>query len=286
MAKKRKVPLQRFWIMPHRGEGPLPKGKQLKELQRFLHQTGFLHLVNHPPAPGASPPSKLPRARLGESPAPTAKALRHFQLVNALPDTAALDDETVRLLSFPRCGVATRQVNGVLAASAGNPWAGPKLTYSFAEYSGVLPKDDVEAAFEEAFGVWSEVTPLKFSQVKNGGDIQIRFIPRTDSDYSSAGGMAGAVFGSGVNYLAWTDVGAPGGRSHFNDVENWKLENPPSQGVSNGIDLISVAIHELGHALGLNHSPDRAAVMYEYHFGPHRFLNDDDKQKIQALYPG
>jgi len=38
------------------------------------------------------------------------------------------------------------------------------------------------------------------------------------------------------------------GRVHFDDDENWTDNIPPT-----GIDLATVAVHELGHALGLGY---------------------------------
>jgi hypothetical protein len=51
-----------------------------------------------------------------------------------------------------------------------------------------------------------------------------------------------------------------------------------------GFDLVTVAAHGFGHALGLAHSDDPAALMYPFYSGPHRHLGADDSLGIQTIY--
>ena len=55
---------------------------------------------------------------------------------------------------------------------------------------------------------------------------------------------------------------------------------------TDGIDVMTVTAHELGHALGLGHSAVSGALMAPYYQGydPNFSLSDDDRQAIQSLY--
>src|SRR5581483_2856268 len=56
--------------------------------------------------------------------------------------------------------------------------------------------------------------------------------------------------------------------------------------IGSNYDLFSVAMHELGHALGLNHSSSSSAIMYASYTNTKSGLNSDDSSGIQAVYNG
>ncbi len=80
--------------------------------------------------------------------------------------------------------------------------------------------------------------------------------------------------------------GSIGGDTHF-DLQpafpglSWV--NDPAAAIP-GIDFFTVALHELGHSLGLGHSDVLGSVMEPVYAGPRRTLQADDIAGIQTLY--
>ena len=57
--------------------------------------------------------------------------------------------------------------------------------------------------------------------------------------------------------------------------------------VAHAMDLQTVATHEIGHLLGLAHTPVQEAIMYAVISpGSTKGLNQDDIDGIRALYTG
>jgi hypothetical protein len=67
------------------------------------------------------------------------------------------------------------------------------------------------------------------------------------------------------------------------DVNRTWIDNAHA-GVGEGFDIYTVALHEIGHALGLGHSSDAGSVMRSGYFGARRTLGADDVAGIRAIY--
>lgn len=70
------------------------------------------------------------------------------------------------------------------------------------------------------------------------------------------------------------------GLAHFDEDETF------TDGTSSGTNLLWVTTHEFGHALGIEHSNVRDAIMYPYYTGyvAGMQLHSDDIAAIQSLY--
>jgi len=227
----------------------------------------------------------LPKAVLDTLPAATGRddenlreGLRRFQVFNHLPVTGRLDDATLDRMSMPRCGFPDVPHTADAFVAQGSRWNTNNLTYGFQNFTAELTEAEVRTAIQQAFALWAAVTPLNFTEVPFGSspDIVIRFVSAGHGDGNDFDG-AGAV-------LAHAFYPPPGGGTfagdtHFDDAETWTVNTPPT-----GTDLVTVAAHEFGHALGLAHSTVAGALMEAFYTGAHRNLEADDVSGIQSIY--
>ena len=208
----------------------------------------------------------------------TVEALKRFQQFAGLDATGEVDEATREAMNSKRCGNLDTSPVGEFVTGAGK-WQTNNLTYSFQNYTNDIPNSTIRWAIDEAFSFWSAETPLRFRRVSDGttGNIIIRFVTGDHGDgypFDGPGNvLAHAFYPSNPDPIR--------GDSHFDDAETWVVTVPGT-----GFDLVTVAAHEFGHALGLRHSADPAAIMYWRYQGPHRYLSSDDIQGIQSLYGG
>ena len=203
------------------------------------------------------------------------RALLLFQRAHGLPPDGVLNERTLQLMQMPRCGFPdfhgnVTDIGEPMSFTAhGTKWATRSLTYSYSSFTPDVPVSTVQSAIGGAFARWEAVAGLRFTQVNSSGDIAIGFYQGTHGD--------GYPFDGAGTVLAHAFYPS-NGDAHFDDAETWSDNGT-------GIDLASVAVHELGHSLGLAHSSDSSAVMYAYYTGMRRDLATDDIQGIRSLYP-
>ncbi|XP_078711195.1 matrix metalloproteinase-21-like [Lampetra fluviatilis] len=142
-------------------------------------------------------------------------------------------------------------------------------------YSQQLSVDDQRAILRLAFRMWSEVTPLEF--------IEDLTTPTAELDVKLGFGRGrhlgcSQVFdGSGQEFAhAWHL-----GDVHFDDDEHFT--KPRSE---EGISLLKVAVHEIGHVLGLPHIYRSGSVMQPNYIPKDSGFELDwnDRKAIQRLY--
>lgn len=247
----------------------------LYRLQALLGQYGYL---SGPYAPGSYDEA-------------TRQAVMQFQSFYRLypAEDGVCDQETVNLLNQPRCGVPDpspdhRSATGRLApfVTVGAEWQVNPLIYAFLNSSPDLAVDRQRQIIREGFGRWAEVCSLTFREARAGETPQlpIAFHRGSHGDgnaFDDAGGPDG-------NTLAHAffppPAGGPwAGSLHFDEFEAWK-----DQPGGPGIRLFNVALHEIGHLLGLSHSQDSNAIMYAYYGENRNDLTADDVAGIQSLY--
>lgn len=186
---------------------------------------------------------------------------------------------------------------GAEFALTGRSWL-PRtsLTYGFISTTPDLGVAATKAAIVEAFALWSAVSPITFTEVSDCAfpfdsancavpDIRIQFAAGNHQDGYPFDGPSGVL--AHAFYPPPNGVSAAGDM-HFDDGDVWSDNFPVS-----GIDLVTVATHEIGHALGLAHAENaqcpnaatgESSIMCPFYTGAQRFLAQDDIAAIQSIY--
>lgn len=224
-------------------------------------------------------------------------ALREFQWLNHLPVTGQLDGATQHQMAVPRCGMKddrgqhawAQRVSAIFLGGVvtdrqqlrrkrhlplDEKWHKRHLSYRVMNWPANLPQGQVALAVRTAFQLWSNVSALVFREVTQGSaDIRLAFYEGEHND-----GMGNAFDGPG-GALAHAFFPCRG-EAHFDMAERWTLNG------YKGHNLFMVIAHEIGHTLGLEHSPVHHALMSPYYkkLGKASVLSWDDIMAVQQLY--
>ncbi len=184
--------------------------------------------------------------------------------------------------------LADNLVDGVESAPfavQGVGWDGPglgsaDLKYHFVNVTPDLPAADARTAVSSQCAKWAAVAALTFTETPTAAQPYSFDIAWYNGDHGDGGPFDGP---SGVLAHGFfpNDINPEpiAGDLHFDEAETWAV------GPGGGIDVEYVALHEMGHCLGLGHSDDPSAVMYPFYSGSTpAVLAQDDIDGIRALY--
>ncbi|XP_038714627.1 metalloendoproteinase 5-MMP-like [Tripterygium wilfordii] len=262
----------------HKGE----KVKDVNKLKKYLEKFGYLNYTKN-----------QSHANDDEFDDLLESAVKTYQLNYHIKATGVLDSKTISKMMMPRCGVADI-INGTTSMRAGKirhllsahnfrivshysffpgrpKWPASKnhLTYGF------LPgtRSDAITPVARAFMTWAGNTHFEFTQTQDyrNADMTISFHRREHGDGAPFDGRGGTL----------AHAFAPqNGRFHYDADEQWSVS--ATQGA---FHLETVALHEIGHLLGLGHSSVEGAIMFPS-IGPGmtKGLHRDDIQGINDLY--
>ena len=212
-------------------------------------------------------------------------AIKAYQTFFNLKVTGKLDTDTIKKMSMPRCGVADI-INGSLTHPqfsffrGGPRWPYNKRHLLYAIVSSAIPNvnlTEVKKACSLAFGEWARFSDFRFEFTYYDGyaDLILGFHRGEHGDGHAFDGPGGAL----AHAFAPTN-----GRLHFDADEIWSDSSYRVR--SNQVDLVGIAMHEIGHLLGLDHSRDELAIMFPSiprgQFK--RSLSSDDRDGLLTLY--
>lgn len=204
-------------------------------------------------------------------------ALVKFQKFYGLDPTGIVDDFTLAAIQIPRCAqkdVGDRQ---------GCFWERRELTYRFANQTrDIDPASDALQAVRNAFDSWQSLGKVKFEERDSGSvDIEVSWVPSLEDELRAVGDVVAAA-----------DYPGECARTRrspkpilFDDDNRWIIGQ-----ASNKVDVESVALHEIGHILGLGHAPfpfgdDAMHPTFIPGMAPKRTLQQWDLAEFSSLYP-
>ncbi|PIN26473.1 Stromelysin 1 [Handroanthus impetiginosus] len=210
-------------------------------------------------------------------------ALRKYQEFYNLNVIGVLDNDTIRKMHEPRCGmpdfcnpnkrVPYHMVSHDSFFLGNRGWQKKNLSYAF-DWN---VREEFKMPLEHALKEWASMTPFKFYRVKNFGQANIK-ISFMSGDHGN-----GYPFRHPSGGLAHT-FAPPDGRAHFDVNQYWSWTgNRYMSLMSKQLDCKSLAT-PLGN-VGLQHSNVTNAIMYPMIYpGERKRLSRDDINGIKALY--
>jgi hypothetical protein len=167
--------------------------------------------------------------------------------------------------------------------STTSPWEKPALSYGFLNGTSDIAGTAEQQAVRDAMHLWHVVSNVSFTEnTSNPSLAQIR-VSWATGEHGHGQPFDGKANCFTEKGLVLAHAAYPeDGDVHFDDDEVWTTE--PAFACEQPVDLMTVALHEVGHSLGLQHVEDPESIMYPAYLGTRRYLDVDDILGVQSLY--
>jgi predicted Zn-dependent protease len=239
------------------------------------------HIYAYTPPSGGYDFAQSPAATSGASIGTIAE---HDTQIGADAAAQAAEAAKARAVSAAQAPAAPAAASS--AQFEGAKWQDGTITWAFATGSGTAANpisgsvgSQYQATIESAFQAWASATGLASQEVSDPSkaDIQIGW-----GDFNTAStGILGY-----TSFESQNGQFMPGTLIRMEDPSQDAFNNPGLTYSGTDAQLYQVALHEIGHALGLAGNSDPNSVMYPFSTASNRMLDATDIGGIQTLYGG
>lgn len=269
---------------PHEGAlRPSPESSGLcdQKCQSYLIKYGYLRIEEQN---NIEHPQSITNSNINVG-------LKNLQKEAGLEETGFLNHETTKLFTTPRCGVigssvhkgaelprqkrfATVQGWSTVKNEKNETVVSWSIDLSNANKINTnLSSDTIKSIFANALSKWSTTSLLHFKESRsNTTNISIKFAAKNHGDpfpFDGPGNVLAHAYYPGTSLQ---------GQVHLDLDETWSLYDDSTS-------MYHVALHELGHAIGLAHSSQSSSIMYAWYTNPVKYdLSDDDTLAVNSLY--
>ncbi|XP_047321559.1 metalloendoproteinase 3-MMP-like [Impatiens glandulifera] len=207
-------------------------------------------------------------------------AVKKYQVFFHLNVSGVLDSKTLSLMGTPRCGNSDHDADRTLQQHnitksfyVLHPTKWNKRNLSFSIKPGTRP--DATDPINSAIAAWDRVSALTFvGDEFSKADLKFSFLKGEHGDNNPFDGP-----GNELGHSFYP----PNGNIHIDADEKWVV-GKFTGGVE--FDIYTLVLHEIGHAIGLEHSSVESSIMWPVQFpGTIKDLGKDDIDGIKALYP-
>ena len=176
---------------------------------------------------------------------------------------------------------------GVVGGHSGSSKTAAITALAVSSYNAASYEADISSALD----VWAVVSLFTNLGLVADGAVNAAASEASDGHLGDIRVAAWEIAASGVLAHAYQPSidgmflgGTIGGDMHFDVARTW-VDDPWDDNLGPAdFDFFTVALHELGHSLGLDHSGVVGSVMYPVYGGALRTLTADDIEGIQAIY--